>query len=39
MKLDLGAGYRLVSDVTFSNLTEKDFMGFTFTAGLKIGIF
>jgi len=39
MKLDLGAGYRFVSDVTFSNLTEKDFMGFTFTAGLKIGIF
>jgi hypothetical protein len=39
LKLDLAAGYRLVSDVTFSNLTEKDFKGFTCSAGLKIGIF
>jgi hypothetical protein len=39
LKLDLETGYRFVSDVTFSNLTEKDFKGFTFLAGLKIGIF
>ncbi len=39
LKLDIGAGYRFISDVTFSNLTEKDFKGFTCTAGLKVGIF
>jgi hypothetical protein len=39
LKLDIGAGYRFISDVTFSNLTEKDFKGFTCTVGLKIGIF
>lgn len=39
LKFDLGAGYRFVSNVTISNLTEKDFRGFTCSAGLKIGIF
>jgi hypothetical protein len=39
LKLDLGAGYRFISDVTFSNLTEKDFKGFTCSVGLKIGLF
>ncbi len=39
LKLDLEVGYRFVSDVTFNNLTEKDFRGFTYTAGFKIGIF
>lgn len=39
LKLDLGASYRLVSNVTIRNLTEKDFRGFNYSAGLKIGIF
>jgi hypothetical protein len=39
IKLNLSAGYRFVSDVTFRNISEKDLKGFTFTAGLKIGLF
>jgi hypothetical protein len=39
MKLNFTAGYRFVSNVTFRNLTEKNLMGFTYSAGLKIGIF
>jgi hypothetical protein len=39
MKLNFTVGYRLISDVSFRNLTEKDLMGFTWSAGLKMGIF
>jgi hypothetical protein len=39
IKLNLSAGYRLVSDVTFRNISESDLKGFTFTTGLKIGLF
>jgi hypothetical protein len=39
LKFDIGAGYRFISDVTFSNLTEKDFRGFAFMVAMKIGIF
>ena len=39
IKLNLSAGYRFVSDVTFRNISEKDLKGFTFTTGLKIGLF
>jgi hypothetical protein len=39
MKLNLTAGYRFVSDITFRNLSEKDLMGFTYSAALKIGLF
>lgn len=39
IKLNLSAGYRIVSNVTFRNLSEKDLMGFTYSAALKIGIF
>lgn len=39
MKLNLSACYRFVSDITFRNLTEKNLMGFTYSAGLKIGLF
>jgi hypothetical protein len=39
MKLNLTAGYRFVSDITFRNLSENDLMGFTYSAALKIGIF
>jgi hypothetical protein len=39
LKLNLSAGYRLVSDISYRNLTEKNLMGFTSTATLKFGIF
>lgn len=39
LKLNISAGYRFVSNVAFRNLTEKDLMGPTFSATLKIGIF
>ncbi len=39
LKLDLGAGYRIVSHVTFGDMTEKDFRGFSCSAGFKLGIF
>jgi hypothetical protein len=39
VKLNLSAGYRFVSDVSFRNLSGKDLSGVTFSAGLKIGIF
>jgi hypothetical protein len=39
MRLNITAGYRFVSDVTFRNLSEKDLMGFTFSSTIKIGIF
>jgi hypothetical protein len=39
IKFNLSAGYRFASDVTFRNISEKDLKGFTFTAGLKIGLF
>jgi hypothetical protein len=39
IKLNLSAGYRFVSDITFRNISEKDLKGFTLTAGLKIGLF
>jgi hypothetical protein len=39
IKLNLSAGYRFVSEVTYRNISEKDLKGFTFTAGLKIGLF
>jgi hypothetical protein len=38
-KFDLSVGYRVVNKVKFRNLTEKDLMGITFSAGLKIGLF
>jgi hypothetical protein len=39
MKLNLTVGYRFVSDITFRELSERDLMGFTYSAALKIGIF
>jgi hypothetical protein len=39
VKLNLSAGYRFVSDVTFRNISETDLKGFTFSTGLKIGLF
>lgn len=39
VKLNLSAGYRFVSDVSFRNLSEKDLMGFTYSAGFKVGLF
>jgi hypothetical protein len=39
MKINFTAGYRFVSDLTFRNLSEKDLIGFTYSAALKIGIF
>jgi hypothetical protein len=39
VKLNINAGYRFVSKVSFRNLTEKDMMGITCSAGLKIGLF
>ena len=39
LRLNLGAGYRFVSDIKFSNVSGSDMMGFTFSAGLKIGLF
>jgi hypothetical protein len=39
LKINLSAGYRMVSDVSFRNLTERDLAGFNFSSGVKIGIF
>jgi hypothetical protein len=39
IKLNFSAGYRFVSNVTFRNISENDLKGFTFTTGLKIGLF
>lgn len=39
LKLDLSVGYRIVSDITFRSLTERNLMGFTYSAGFKIGLF
>jgi hypothetical protein len=39
IKLDVGIGYRLVNKVSFRNLSEKDLMGITYTAALKMGVF
>jgi hypothetical protein len=39
VKLNFSAGYRLVSNLNFRNLTENDLMGTTYSVGLKIGIF
>jgi hypothetical protein len=39
IKLNLSAGYRFVSNVSFRNISEKELRGFTFTTGLKIGLF
>jgi hypothetical protein len=39
VKFNISTGYRFVSNVKFRNLTEKDLMGITFSAGLKIGLF
>jgi hypothetical protein len=39
LKLNLTAGYRFVSGVTFRNMSEKDLKGFTYSAALKIGLF
>ena len=39
VKLNFSVGYRLVSDLSYRNLTEKDLIGMTYSVGLKIGIF
>jgi hypothetical protein len=39
IKLNISGGYRFVSNVSFRNLTEKDIMGISCSARLKIGIF
>ncbi len=39
LKFSLSAGYRFVSDLSFRSLTEKNLMGMTYSAGLKIGRF
>jgi len=39
IKLNLAANYRIVSDVSFRSLSEKNFMGINGSVGLKIGIF
>jgi hypothetical protein len=39
IKFNIGAGYRITNAVLFRNLTERDLMGTTYSAGLKIGIF
>ena len=39
IKLNIAGGYRLVSNVSFRNLTEKNLTGITCSAGLKVGIF
>ena len=39
LKLDIGAGYRFASAVTYRSITEKNIMGFSFSGGLKIGLF
>jgi hypothetical protein len=39
LKLDIGAGYRLATEVVYRTVTEKNIRGFTGFAGLKAGIF
>jgi hypothetical protein len=39
IKVNVTGSYRFISDVTFRNLSEKDFSGLNFSTGLKIGIF
>jgi hypothetical protein len=39
IRLSLATGYRFVSNVNFRSITENDLKGFTFSAGLKIGLF
>jgi hypothetical protein len=39
LKLNFSTSYRLVSNVTFRNLTEKDFRGLNYSTSIKIGIF
>jgi hypothetical protein len=39
LKFNIGAGYRIISSVSYRSLSEKDIMGFTFSTGFKIGIF
>jgi hypothetical protein len=39
VKFNLAAGYRFASDVSFRKISERDLMGFTYSAGLRIGIF
>jgi hypothetical protein len=39
LKLNFSTSYRLVSNVTFRNLSEKDFRGLNYSTSIKIGIF
>ena len=39
LKLNISAGYRIASNMTFRSMTEKDMMGFTYSGAIKIGIF
>lgn len=39
IKINISAGYRLASNMTFRSMTEKDLMGFTYSGAIKIGIF
>ena len=39
LKLDVAAQYRFVGDVSFRNMTGKDYSGVNYTASLKIGLF
>ncbi|MBK6964605.1 MAG: hypothetical protein IPH20_11885 [Bacteroidales bacterium] len=39
IKIDFAAGYRFVSNFSYESLSQKDFRGFTYSIGMKIGIF
>lgn len=39
VRLNLGAGYRFVSDMNYRNFNQSDISGWTGYAGLKIGLF
>jgi hypothetical protein len=39
LKLNLGAGYRFVSNMTYRTINSADLRGISFSASLKIGIF
>lgn len=39
LKINFSGGYRFVSNIAFRNVAGKDLMGFTFSAGFKIGVF
>jgi len=39
LRLYFGVEYRFLSDVTFRNLTAKDFSGMNFSIGIKMGLF